>query len=90
MKRTPELNALCQPALKADEIHIHPNEGFDLGMMTTSYDVVLDGDMPAKVKLINDCPAESIEFPPRLYEKLGKPKRAILQYDGTKLFIVPR
>ena len=39
MKRTPELRALCTPSLKANEIYIHPNEGFDLGMMTTAYDV---------------------------------------------------
>lgn len=90
MKRTPELRALCTPSLKANEIYIHPNEGFDLGMMTTAYDVELDGSGPTLVKLLNECPKESVELPSKLFEKLGKPKRAVLSYDGVKLFIEGR
>lgn len=90
MKTTPELRALCTPSLKANEIFIHPNEGFDLGMMTTAYDVDLEGNGPTLVRLLNECPKESVELPPRLFEKLGKPKLAVLKYDGTKLFIEGR
>jgi hypothetical protein len=75
--------------LKANEVSIHPNEGFDLGMMTTAYDVELDGSGPALVKLLNECPKESFELPPKLYERYGKPRQAILKYDGAKLFIEP-
>ena len=87
MKDTPELRVLCTPSLKANEIFIHPNEGFDLGMMTTAYDVELEGNGPALVRLLNECPRESVELPLKLFEKLGKPKRAVLRYDGVKLII---
>lgn len=89
MKSTPALRALCQPTLKGNEVSIHPNEGFDLGMMTTAYDVELEGNGPTLVKLLNECPKECVELPPRLYEKFGKPKHAVLRYDGAKLFIDP-
>ncbi len=87
MKSTPALKALCQPTLKANELSIHPNDGFDLGMMMTAYDVEIDGDGPGRVRLRNECPKECIELPPKLYEKFGKPRNAILKFDGTKLFI---
>lgn len=90
MKSTPELRILCQPRLKADEVSIHPNEGFDLGMMTTAYDVQIDGSGPARIKLLNECPKETLELPPKLYEKYGNPKRGVVKYDGATLYIEPR
>ena len=90
MKSTSTLRTICRPALKASELSIHPNDGFDLGMMTTGYDVDLDGTGPAYIKLLNECPKECIELPTRLFERLGKPKAAVLRYDGSKLFIDPK
>jgi hypothetical protein len=89
MKSTSTLRALCQPTLKPDQLSIHPNDGFDLGMMTTGYDVLLDGTGPVSLRLVNDCPKESIELPPSLFAKYGKPRNAILRYDGNKLIIEP-
>jgi hypothetical protein len=89
MKSTSTLRALCQPMLKPDQLCIHPNDGFDLGMMTTGYDVDLEGAGPMRLKLVNDCPKASVELPPKLFEKIGKPRHAILKYDGVKLFIEP-
>jgi hypothetical protein len=90
MKSTATLRALCQPSLKPNQLSIHPNEGFDLGMMTTGYDVDLDGAGPTFIKLLNECPKESVELPPGLFAQLGKPTKAVLKYDGAKLFIEPR
>ena len=87
MKSTSTLRALCQPRLKPNELSIHPNEGFDLGMMTTCYEVELEGGGAAQVCLRNECPKESVELPPKLFEKLGKPKQAVLIYDGAVLAI---
>jgi hypothetical protein len=89
MKSTSTLRALCQPTLKPNQLSIHPNEGFDLGMMTTGYDVELEGAGPTYIKLLNECPKESVEIPPKLFEKLGKPRNAVLKFDGTKLYIEP-
>jgi hypothetical protein len=72
-----------------NELSIHPNDGFDLGMMTTAYDVELDGAGPALIRLLNECPRDCLELPPRLYERLGKPRQAVLKYDGSTLFIEP-
>ena len=56
-------------------------------MMTTGYYVDLEGTGRTYVRLVNDCPKASVELPPNIFERLGKPKHAILKYDGTKLFI---
>ena len=90
MKSTSTLRALCATSLKPNQLSIHPNDGFDLGMMTTGYDVELDGAGPAQIKLQNECPPDCLQLPPSLFEKFGKPRQAVVKYDGTKLFIEPR
>ncbi|HUX40721.1 MAG TPA: hypothetical protein VMV83_06090 [Rectinemataceae bacterium] len=90
MKSTSTLKALCAASLKPNQLSIHPNDGFDLGMMTTGYEVDLDGTGPAYVKLQNECPPDCLQLPPSLFERLGRPRQAVVKYDGTKLFIEPR
>lgn len=87
MKSTSTLKALCQPSLKPGQLSIHPNDGFDLGMMTTGYDVELDGQGPAQIRLLNECPKDCLELCPSLFEKLGRPSMAVVKYDGTRLYI---
>ncbi|HUX39211.1 MAG TPA: hypothetical protein VMV44_15025 [Rectinemataceae bacterium] len=89
MKRTSALRTLCRPGLGADQLSIHPNDGFDLGMMTTVYAVEIEGAGPAHVKLVNECPRDCMELSQRLYEKFGKPSHAVLRYDGNRLYIEP-
>lgn len=89
MKSTSTLRALCQPSLKPGQISLHPNDGFDLGMMTTGYDVELDG-APVHVKLLNECPRDCLELSPLLFAKFGRPTHAVVKYDGSRLFIEPR
>jgi len=89
MKSTSALRALCRADLGPNQLSIHPNDGFDLGLMTTGYEVELEGSVHAQLRLRNDCPKASVELPLRLYESLGKPSMAVLRYDGTKLFIEP-
>ncbi len=80
---------LCKPGLAANRINIHPNEGFDLGFMTTNYRVELEGFGATEVWLLNDCPKQSVELNPQVWERCGKPKQAVLNFDGAKLSIVP-
>jgi len=89
MKSTEPLRMLCKPGLAENRINIHPNEGFDLGLMTTRYSVEVEGLGPAEVWLLNDCPKESVELNPRVWEKYGKPARAVLRYGDGKLTIDP-
>jgi len=90
MKSTSTLRALRQPTLKPGQLSIHPNDGFDLGMMTTGYDVELEDGGPAHVRLLNDCPKGCVELCPALFERLGKPAHAVVKYDGSRLIIEPR
>ncbi len=87
MKSTEPLRALCKPGLAANRINMHPNEGFDLGLMTTRHEVEVEGLGKAEVWLLNDCPKESFELNPGVWERYGKPARAVLSFDGAKLRI---
>lgn len=90
MKSTSPLRAFSQPALKAGQLSIHPNDGFDLGLMTTGYEVELEGTGRAEIRLRNECPKDSLELSPGLFDRLGKPNRVVLKYDGSRLYIEPR
>jgi hypothetical protein len=84
MKSTTPLKVLCQARMPEDRINMHPNEGADLGMMTTSYTVSYDGGQ-LHVYLLNECGKECVELPAKIWEKMGKPPRLIIEYDGTSI-----
>jgi hypothetical protein len=67
-----------------DRINIHPNEGADLGMMTTSYTVAYEGGQ-LQVYLLNECGKECVELPAKLWERIGRPPKLILEFDGSSL-----
>lgn len=58
-------------------------------MMTTHYEVELEGGTRGEIWLLNECPVESVEINTRFWEKCGKPKQAILELDGSRLFLKP-
>ncbi len=87
MKSTTPLRILCTASLPENRLNLHPNEGADLGLMMASHDVDLGGGEKAEVFLLNECPKESMEIGLRFWERLGKPKKAVLSYDGTYLKI---
>jgi len=84
-RSTAPLRVLCRSNLRENRINIHPNDGFDLGFMTTRYTVAMEEGRQAEVWLLNECPLESVELSTADWERLGKPKAAILRYDGTLL-----
>lgn len=87
MRCTSPLTIRCTSWVPDNRMHIHPNDGADLGLMMTSY--LMDTREGAKIelRLLNECPKESVEIGPRFWERLGKPSKAILSYDGTVLVI---
>jgi hypothetical protein len=87
MKSTASLKILCSSDLPENRLNIHPNEGADLGWMMTWYSVELDEGQRAEVHLLNECPKECVEIGRAFWEKMGRPTRAILRYDGSRLKI---
>jgi hypothetical protein len=89
MKKTGSLRVLCPHGLPEERLNLHPNEGADLGMMTLSNPVTLAEGVKGEVRLLNECPKETVEISPKYWEKIGKPPRAVLCLDGDRLSIEP-
>jgi hypothetical protein len=87
MKSTMPLRILCSSKLAENRLNIHPNEGADLGLMMTRYSVEIEEGLKAEIHLLNECPRESLEIGRKFWEKIGKPSKAILRYDGAVLRI---
>jgi hypothetical protein len=66
---------------------MHPNEGADLGLMMTQHSARTGEGVDIELYLLNECPKESLEINPRFWERLGRPKKAIISYDGTLIKI---
>jgi hypothetical protein len=84
-RSTAPLRVICLSGLDENRVNIHPNDGFDLGMMTTRHSVETDAGAAAEVWLLNECPRECVQLNTRVWEKLGRPKEAVLLYDGKVL-----
>ncbi len=83
-----------------DKVAIHPNDGFDLGLISPSNHVKLfvncnDGQFIEEtvdhsivdLVLPNECKQGTIEMHKILWEKLGKPTKAIIKYHEGKIMI---
>lgn len=83
---------------------MHPNDGFDLGLLQAEHSVRLclnlslegylkgaqdEGD-PVSLSLRNDCPGETLIVGVGLFRLLGKPAKAVVLYDGDRLFVQGR
>ncbi len=80
---------------------MHPNEGFDLGLMRVAHPVQLcrnvkledylkggNGDVElVHLDLLNECPRETILVGTSLHKLLGEPTKAVVLYDGERLFV---
>ena len=100
MKNTGILNVLGDFSMAEDTVVIHPNDGFDLGMMMTSYPIYLyrgatfdeftrgNGDkLSGKILLKNECRLGTVEMSTKSWEKMGKPKKVQLFYEEPNLLI---
>lgn len=93
MKKTGPLSALGDYSFDEKTINIHPNDGYDLGMMTASYVVKIFAgatedefesgvgkSVYGTIHLKNECRVGSVELSLRVLERLGKPKQVVLGY----------
>ena len=103
MKNTGKLAVIGDYTMKEGIVNIHPNDGFDIGLMTTNYPAYIYADVPladfqagngdrinGTICLKNECKMGTVEINLRFWERMGKPKEVQLYYDDSKLlFAVP-
>jgi hypothetical protein len=89
MKSTNPLKTLCSSSMPSNRLIIHPNEGADIGMMMTSHKAKTGDGAEIEVRLLNECPKESVELSKSLWERLGRPKQVVLAYEGGTIRIDP-
>ena len=80
---------------------MHPNIGFDLGLMTKTHQVALCTGMEAKeflqgctnqgediqIDLRNDCPEAQLLLHASYHKSFGDKPKAVLFFDGDHIFI---
>ncbi len=94
MKETSTLTVLGDISFDEKTLVIHPNDGFDLGLMTTEHVVkiyygpdasVMEDDgatfIHGNLYLKNECKMGQVELSLKAAERLGKPKHVRLVYQ---------
>jgi len=80
---------------------MHPNEGFEIGLMTKTHTALwctnlsaqdfLQGkhgqEMAAKIDLINECPHKQVQMHISHAKEIGEAQQAVLLWDGKRLFV---
>jgi hypothetical protein len=89
VKRTKALRILCSAGIPESRLNLHPNEGADIGLMTTHHSAKTIEGVTLELHLLNECPKESVEINSRLWERLGKPAKVILGYENGLIKIEP-
>ncbi|WP_455382733.1 hypothetical protein [Salinispira pacifica] len=100
MKKTNDLSVRGTFSQTEDRVIIHPNDGYDLGLMTTDHPVhifygcSLDdfsaervSSLSGSVQLKNECPMGTVELSLRAAERLRKPRNVRLYYHDGRLLI---
>ena len=96
MNTTGELSVIADYSFDEKTINIHPNDGYDLGLMTTqavvrifvecSMDEFRTGEAKhvfGHLNLRNETKAGTIEMSLRTAQRIGRPKRAQLHFDDS-------
>jgi len=99
MKSTDCLNVKTNLYIK-DEIMIHPNDGFEIGLMNTSHNVKLFVNATietfniaekdyiiANLVLSNDCKHGEIIMNHKFWKKMGSPGRLKVYFDNNKVLL---
>jgi hypothetical protein len=100
MKKTEVLQIVGDIRQPESELQIHPNDGFDLGLMTVEYETHIFAGVslqefqsgngegkPGKIRLLNECPVSTLKLNLGVWEKMGKPPRVRLFYNHGNLLI---
>lgn len=102
LKTTEPLAVIGDYTFSEGRLGIHPNDGFDLGLMTTEYTVdIFTGeagaeDFPADqsptagtIYLKNECRAGTVEMSLKTADRLSNPKKVRLAHEDGKILILP-
>lgn len=101
MKKTVSLKVSLSTAVARNHLVLHPNEGFDLGLMRLGHPLVLCRDLGLEeylkggvgeieevhIDLLNECPRETLLMGMGLHKVLGEPTKAVILFDGERIFI---
>ena len=94
MKQSELLRVVSDFSLAETDVVINPNDGFDLGLMTTEHRVKTDGagrtgPVAGRIRLDNGCAAGTVVVNTKRWEDLKKPQRIRLRLDGDILTLEP-
>ena len=103
MKKTGTLQVSPSTHIPQGRVILHPNEGFDLGLMRVKHPVQLCTDIGVQeylkgmngtaedlqVELLNDCPPQTLQLNQTHWKGMGSPPRAVVLLDGVRLFFQP-
>jgi hypothetical protein len=89
VKSTKALRILCSAGIPESRLNMHPNEGADIGLMTTHHSAKTADGVVVELHLLNDCPKESVEINSRLWERLGKPSKIVVGYEDGLIKLDP-
>ena len=101
MKKTGTLKVSVSTAVDRAHLVMHPNEGFDLGLMRVAHPVRLCRDLPLEdylkggegevdlvdLDLKNECPKDTILIGTVLHRLLGHPEKAVVLFDGHRMYL---
>jgi hypothetical protein len=101
MKHTKLLEVLVDYKFKEGQMVIHPNAGFDLGLMSTSYPVEVytnvnldhfksESGILGEISLKNECKKGTIEISKHNWKKMGEPEKVMLFYENKKLLMMSK
>jgi 23S rRNA-/tRNA-specific pseudouridylate synthase len=101
MKHTAPLKVKRIEEIEEQNLVIHPNDGYDLGLMSRYYDIQLHSNITAeefnqtpaaevnaKIELANECHLGTVEMSLSFWEHLGEPEEVFLIYDNNKLLVL--
>lgn len=96
-KQTGTLSVIGDSGMSEKDVHIHPNDGYDLGLMTLTHVVrIFVGESPTAfadgsgknvygtLHLKNECRMGTCEMSLKALEKLGGSKRVQITYDKVE------
>ena len=101
MKHTKALKVVQGDEPFGDTLRIHPNDGFDLGLMTYTYDMKIFNNCTAedfnaesaqfihgKVEQANECPLGTLQVNYKMNKKLNLPETVKLVAMNDKLLLL--
>ena len=101
MKKTTALKVSVSTSVDRVHLVMHPNDGFDLGLMRIAHPVRLCREIGVEdylkgsngvsedvsVSLLNECPPETLLMGTALFKLLGEPAKAVVLFDGQRLYL---